>query len=278
MTTKRENDLKETSPHNAPPQKSANNAPGIKPGDANRRISGENREPRSALPVSTPRGTSWKKLVIALLLLALVAAGSAALWKAGVLRTLSNQQRLIDSLRASGARGPLLCIAAQFIQVVIFAIPGEITQFASGYVFGVWRGFLYSALGIMLGSAFNFIFGRAVGRPTLEKLLGPVTLRKVDDLLNSAKGKSAMFLLFLVPGTPKDAMSYGAGLSNLNLVEFIVISGLGRTPALLASLLLGSQASRRDYRAMALTGLVTGAAILAYYLYERRRNRRTVIQ
>ncbi len=209
------------------------------------------------------------------MLLTLVAAGSVALWKAGLLRTLSNQEQLINSLRTSGTKGPMICIAAQFIQVVIFAIPGEITQFASGYVFGLWKGFLYSIIGIMLGSAFNFCFGRAVGRPTLEKLIGLATLRKVDKLLNSARGKSAIFLLFLIPGTPKDAMSYGAGFCNMKLAEFIVISGLGRTPALLASLLLGSQASRRDYRAMILTGAVTGAAVLAYYFYERRRNRAT---
>jgi len=102
------------------------------------------------------------------LLLVLVLAGDLCLWRAGFLEELSNRDRLVVALREDGVKGPLLCIAAQVVQVVIFAVPGEITQLAAGYVFGVWRGFLYSVVGIMVGSAFNFYFARILGRPTLE--------------------------------------------------------------------------------------------------------------
>jgi uncharacterized membrane protein YdjX (TVP38/TMEM64 family) len=127
--------------------------------------------------------------------------------------------------------------------VVIFAIPGEITQLAAGYVFGVWHGFLYSIVGIMAGSAFNFYFARVVGRPTLKRFMSHSTLEKVDKALNSAKGKSTLFLLFLLPGAPKDALCYGAGFTAIGLLEFVVITGLARTPALLASILFGAHAS-----------------------------------
>ena len=218
--------------------------------------------------------TLWKKRLLGLFLLLLIVAGGIALWRSGLLRQLSDREKLVTMLRSAGAKGPLLCIGVQFAQVVIFVIPGEITQFAAGYVFGGWLGFTYSAIGIMLGSAFNFMFARLVGRPTLEQIIPPATLEKVDAALNNAKGKSAIFLLFLLPGMPKDAMSYGAGLSNMNLLEFVVISGLGRSPGLLASILLGSQAHRRDYRAMIITGIVVLLAIAAYFIYERRCNRR----
>lgn len=211
--------------------------------------------------------------MLALFLVVALAAGGLLLWDYGLVQRLSNKGYLILSLRNAGVSGPLLCIGIQFLQVVIFVIPGEITEFASGYVFGAWRGFFYSILGIMLGSAFNFYFARLVGRPVLERFIGQATWTKVDKLLNNARGKSAVFLLFLIPGTPKDAMCYGAGLSSMSLVEFVVITGLARSPALLSSILLGSQASRRDYRAMFLTALVAGLAIVGYYLYERRRNR-----
>ncbi len=210
---------------------------------------------------------------LAALLVLVFAAGALLLWRYGLVQRLSNKTYLIESLRNAGVSGPLLCIGIQFIQVMIFVIPGEITQFAAGYVFGIWRGFLYSIVGIVAGSAFNFYFARLVGRPVLARLTGQATVDKVDKLLNNARGKSAVFLLFLIPGTPKDAMCYGAGLSNLNLLEFLVISGLGRSPALFSSILLGAQASRRDYRAMLLTALIAGVALAAYYLYERRRNR-----
>lgn len=216
----------------------------------------------------------WKKRLSAAILLLLFVGGGAALWRSGLIQQLSNRQHLVEMLRSAGVKGPLLCIGVQAAQVVIFVIPGEITQFAAGYVFGVWMGFLYSVIGIAVGSAFNFWFARVVGRPTLERLIHRDTLAKVDRALNNAKGKSALFVLFLLPGMPKDAMSYAAGLSNINLMEFVVVTGLARSPALLASILLGSQAYRHDYRAMIITGAVVVLAILGYYLYERNRNKK----
>jgi len=218
--------------------------------------------------------TPGKKRLLAVLLLVLAVAGAITLWRTGLVQRLSNREQLVEMLRSAGIRGPLVCIGVQFVQVVIFVIPGEITQFAAGYVFGAWLGFLYSVSGIMLGAAFNFGFARVVGRPTLERLIHRSTLDKVDRALNNAKGKSALFLLFLLPGMPKDAMSYGAGLSNINMIEFIVVSGLARSPALLASILLGSQAYRQDYTAMVLTAGLVVVAVGAYYLYERQRNKK----
>lgn len=215
----------------------------------------------------------WKKRAIALILVVLAAFLSYELWRTGVLARISNKDELIQSLRAAGVKGPLLCMAVQFVQVVIFVIPGEITQFAAGYVFGAWLGFLYSIIGIMLGSAFNFFFARVFGRPAIEKFIPGPTLEKIDRALNNVKGKSAMFLLFLLPGLPKDALSYGAGLSNMGLAEFVVISGLARSPAMLVSTLLGSQAYQQQYRSMIIVAVVAGLAIVGYFLYERRRRR-----
>jgi general stress protein CsbA len=112
-----------------------------------------------------------------------------------------------------------------------------------------------------------------IGRPTLERFISRQTLDKVDKALNSAKGKSAMFLLFLLPGAPKDAMCYGAGLSKMGLTEFVVITGLARSPALFASILIGAHAGRGDYRSMVLIGLIVVSVIAGYYFYERYRNR-----
>jgi uncharacterized membrane protein YdjX (TVP38/TMEM64 family) len=212
-----------------------------------------------------------KKLWAVVLAAALALAFYAA-WKTGLLGRLSNYQELVESMRESGPRGPLICIGIQFLQVVFFMVPGEITQIAAGYVFGAWLGLLYSIIGIMLGSAFDFGFARAVGRPVVQKLLGERTLERVDHALATSRGQSALFLLFLLPGMPKDAMSYGAGLMKIGLGEFIAISGLARLPALLFSTMIGDQLYARDYTAVAIIVVVGALVTLGFYVFEKRRN------
>ncbi len=211
-----------------------------------------------------------RKWLVPVWLIALLVIGAALLWHTGVLHRISNRDHLIALLRGGGTTGALLCIAVQFLQVVIAVIPGEITSFAAGYVFGAWRGFLYSAIGVTLGSAFNFWFARVVGRPTLERLIGRDRLAKIDRSLAGAKSKSAMFLLFLLPGLPKDLLCYVAGLSSMSILEFVVLSGLARSPALLASVLIGAGVSRGDYRSLMAIALLALLAIGGYYWYHRR--------
>jgi uncharacterized membrane protein YdjX (TVP38/TMEM64 family) len=174
-------------------------------------------------------------------------------------------------MRQSGVRGPLICIGIQFLQVVFFMVPGEITQIAAGYVFGAWLGLLYSVIGIMLGSAFDFAFARTVGRPVVQKVLGERTLERVDAALSTQRGRSALFVLFLIPGMPKDAMSYGAGLTKIGLGEFVAISGLARLPALLFSTMIGDQLYDRNYTAVGIIVVVGALVTLGFYLYQKRR-------
>src|SRR5881397_458630 len=125
-----------------------------------------------------------------------------------------------------------------------------------------------------LGSAFNFCFARVVGRPTLERLVARETLARLDRRLDTARSRSAMFLLFLLPGVPKDVLSYTAGFSGMPLLEFVVLSGLARSPALLASVLIGAGVSRGDYRSLLATAGVMLLAIGGYYGYRRSRRGR----
>ena len=181
-------------------------------------------------------------------------------------------EQLVEWMRRDGIAGPLICIGIQFLQVVVFAIPGEITQFAAGYVFGAGWGFFYSIIGILCGAAFDFGFAKAVGRPVVERMIGSEQLARIDEALQSRKGHVAIFVLFLLPGTPKDAMSYAAGLSPLGLGRFLALSVPARAPALMASTLFGSQAYDRNFTAMLWIGLsvVLVLAGTAYYQWRRR--------
>ena len=198
------------------------------------------------------------------------AIAALALWRSGLVARLGDYEQVVVEMGRSGPLGPLACIAIQFVQVIVFFIPGEITQVAAGYVFGAFRGFVYSFIGILLGSAVAFVLGRWLGRPAFARIFGAEALERLRRAAGSPKGRWAVFLLFLTPGAPKDAMSYGAGLTGWPLGRFVLISGLGRTPALLASTVFGGQLQERDYRAMAVTAAAAVVAGLAFWLYQRR--------
>ena len=218
---------------------------------------------RPARPVSRV----WTVVALAVL------AGLVAIaWQRGWIGRLVNHEALVAWMREDGPAGPLICVGLQFLQVVIFAIPGEFTQIAAGYVFGTWWGFLYSIIGILLGSAFDFGFARAVGRPVVRRIVGPERLARIDSSLQSRKGLVAVFVLFLIPGMPKDAMSYGAGLTALRFPVFVVVSALARMPALLLSTMFGALAYDGDYASMAWIALAAAAwlAVGAYYYRTRR--------
>lgn len=203
-------------------------------------------------------------LIGGLLLLGLLA------WKLGWFERMSDVDALANELRRDGIRGALLCIGAQFLQVAVFLIPGEITQVAAGYVFGVWKGFIYTVIGIMLGSAFAYGVGSLVGRPTFEKVFGAEALDKIANAVRSDNGILGVFLLFLAPGAPKDAMSYGAGLTGIGFWRFMFVSGLGRLPALFFSVLFGAQAFERDWSSLAWSGLLAVAVGLVFWFWRKR--------
>ncbi|MBZ5650443.1 MAG: hypothetical protein LAO18_08175 [Acidobacteriia bacterium] len=64
-------------------------------------------------------------------------------------------------------------------------------------------------------------------------------------------------------------MCYALGLSRMTVTEFVILTGLARMPALLASILIGAYASNRDYTSMLLVGLAAALAVGGCYLYER---------
>jgi uncharacterized membrane protein YdjX (TVP38/TMEM64 family) len=158
--------------------------------------------------------------------------------------------------------------------VVIFFLPGEVLSFAAGYVFGTWHALAYSFAGIMAGSVFNFCLARAVGRPTVARILKPSRLDMVDHLLSGNQGRLAIFSLFLFPLGPTDALCYGAGFSGMSLLEFSAISGTARIPALLFNVYLGARAASHNYVFLVIAGFFLLTAFVGYPLLVRYKNQR----
>ena len=132
--------------------------------------------------------------------------------------------QFIDSLGPLGLVG---FIFLQVLQVVVSPIPGEVTGLLGGYLYGPVMGVFWSTIGLTLGSYIAFALGRAFGRPFVERFIDKSILKRFDYLLHH-KGAFLIFLLFLIPGLPKDYLCYILGLGHLSTMEFLVIGGVGR--------------------------------------------------
>lgn len=153
-----------------------------------------------------------------------------------------------DYIISLGNLGPIALILFQILQTVIAPIPGEVIQVAGGYVYGTTLGAIYLTIGMLIGAIIAFYFARFMGRTFIEKLLQKQNAKWMKDIIDSKKFSFILFIIFLVPGLPKDFLIYAAGLTNIKASRFFSILLLGRFPWLLASICIGSNIHHGHYR------------------------------
>lgn len=172
-----------------------------------------------------------------------------------------NPEDLRALLNSFGWKGILVFIGIQMLQVVVAAIPGELVQIAGGYIYGTVLGTVYSLAGIFLGSVIVFYIARLLGYPLVKLLVSQKQLEKFNFIMNNDRSEVAMFLLFLIPGMPKDILTYIAGITPVKPLRFFIIITVGRLPALLASSYIGHSTQKGNY------GMVIALSIAALILF-----------
>ena len=166
--------------------------------------------------------------------------------------------QVIAYLRQNSHIAFLLIIGLQIIQVVVCILPGQPIQFAASYMFGVGIGYLLSIIGAVIGTAISFSLAKALGSEAMHIIFGEKKLRDYQRRLNSSRGLLMTFLIYLIPGVPKDLVSYAAGISEMRFRPFVIAATVGRSPAMLGSLLVGHFFGKKNYTAM----IILSAAVV----------------
>jgi len=160
-------------------------------------------------------------------------------------------------------------IAIQALQVVLAPVPGEVTGFLGGYVFGEWLGFVYSSVGLSLGSMLAFGVGRWLGAPFVRRVVQPQIWKRLGFIVE-AEGAILCFVVYLIPGFPKDIVCYLFGLSPMPFWLFAMLSSLGRMPGTWVLSTQGAKTASGQYVEIALvTAAVAAVAIPLYYYRDR---------
>lgn len=223
-------------------------------------------------PLMTVSLQKRKKWVIFLSLLGisflLVYRFNSQLWIKAIefYELLHDQHHLKAIITSFGAYSPLAYILIQVIQVVVAPIPGGLIEFMGGYLFGAKAGFFYSMIGVIFGSWLAFSLARLFEKVAVEKFVHIRTMKRFDYLIGH-EGVILSFLLFLIPGFPKDALCYILGLTPMHLGIFLIISTIGRIPGTLMACLQGGKAFDHQYKTMLILFGVSALIIMVFYIY-----------
>jgi uncharacterized membrane protein YdjX (TVP38/TMEM64 family) len=180
--------------------------------------------------------------------------------------SLYSPHRLKRLILSYGAYSPLAYILLQVAQVIVAPIPGGAIEFLGGYLFGVNAGFVYSMIGLILGAMVAFGLARVFEKVAVERFVSPETRKKFDYLVGH-EGVILSFLLFLIPGFPKDALCYILGLTPMHWGIFLLISTIGRIPGTLMACLQGAKAFDHQYKALIILSGISALLLLVFYIY-----------
>ena len=186
------------------------------------------------------------KIVIAILTLLLVVVIAYSIGRP-LVRFVSDPTKFRDWVNEKGFLGVLAFISMNILQVLLAVIPGGPFEVGAGYAFGIVRGTLICDFSMTLAGIIIFLFVRRFGMRFVDLFVSREKVESVHILKSSRKSESIIFLLFLIPGTPKDLLSYLVGLTDMKLSHWIFISAIGRIPAIFLSVLSGNALNESDY-------------------------------
>ncbi len=187
-----------------------------------------------------------------------------------IVEILNSPDTFREYLNSFGNTSTLVFIGMQILQVIIAAIPGEVIQLAGGYIYGTFYGTLISCVGILIGSIVAFCFTRLLGYKVLKKFLSEKSFQKFEFLMNTNKYEIAMFILFLIPGFPKDILTYFAGVTPIDPLRFFVISFVGRFPGIFVSSYIGSHIGKGSYIQVIIASIIVAVFVIFSVLYKEK--------
>jgi uncharacterized membrane protein YdjX (TVP38/TMEM64 family) len=211
-------------------------------------------------------GMKRKTIYRSIILLSILALCFFAFFHYHLSTFFLEREKAITFIKSFGPFSVLVFIALKILQVILAPIPGEVTGIIGGYLYGPVLGTLYSTIGLALGSWLAFCLAHLFGKSLVEKIVKPETLRKYDNFLEH-KGRLVIFILFLIPGFPKDSLSYILGLSHMRALPFIVISTAGRLLGTGSLSLIGSYARNKQYEGLAIILIGCCVMVIVAYLY-----------
>lgn len=223
-----------------------------------------------------PPATRWQKIAaIASIAVFFIVLALLAVFVGGpIVKTLGDPAAFRTWVEARGVWGRVLFVGLMALQVIIAFIPGEPFELAAGYAFGTLWGTLLVWIGAIIGTTIVFLFVRKIGIKAVEVFFPRDKINSIKYLQDEKKLNAAAFVLFLIPGTPKDLLTYLAGLTKIRLLPWIVLTSIARIPSIVTSTISGNALGIERYGLAiiiyAATAIVSGIGLLLYQRIQKQ--------
>ena len=174
-----------------------------------------------------------------------------------------------------GAWGMAMMFFIQISQIIVALIPGELVEFVAGTLYGCIGGLIFCLVGIAIGQIIIFQSVKFLGKDFVEKAAGSNAMQKLKFLQNEKKLKLIIFILFFIPGTPKDLLTYVVPFTKIKIRDFIILTTAARIPSVISSTFAGSAYASQNYSitiiVYAVIGVISLLCLLIYRIWEKRK-------
>lgn len=201
----------------------------------------------------------------------------AVFWYIGrpMISFLSEPESFRQWVNSHGIWSRVIFIGMMALQVVIAFIPGEPLEISAGYAFGSIEGTILCQIGALLGSIIVYSFVKFFGIKVLEVFFPIQKIRDLRFIKDSKKLTLLTTILFLIPGTPKDILTYFVGLTPMKLRTWMLITFFARIPSIITSTIGGDALGIKNYSfaiiLFVITTVMSLLGILIFHILSQKR-------
>ncbi|MBS5587959.1 MAG: TVP38/TMEM64 family protein [[Clostridium] spiroforme] len=216
-----------------------------------------------------------KKNFIILINIMLVIAFCLVIYK--IFKTFAgNPVILKKELMKFGNLGKVILILIMAFQVIFVFLPGEVIEVAAGFSYGTFEGLITCLLGTIIGTIIIYGLLNKYGIKFINKFYDTNKINQINFLKKEKHLEIIIFIIFFIPGTPKDLITYLAPFTRLELTTFLAITSIARIPSIITSTISGSALSNQNYQLTIWVFIITGAisilGLLIYKIYVYKKN------
>lgn len=211
------------------------------------------------------------KLIIFILVVAI--CSYAVYYLFPIMKNISTPEGQIafkEKITNSGIVGGLMLFGLELAQIFLVILPGEPLEILAGMCYGSIWGTIFLLISVFITTTAIFYMVKKFGKKLVYEFCNKDKIDKIEQskiFSNPKKVEIILFILFFIPGTPKDLLVYIGGLLPIKPLRFILISTFARFPSIISSTLAGSKIMQGNWKSIIIIYLITFAIAVGMFVF-----------